>query len=108
MMDTLSSWLQVLTTQELKVYISLIWCWYGKICLLAYFLVLFEDRKFLILRYCAVSALTTFTQSCVMTSLVHQYITEGQVLDWFKVYVTIVLDVPFHVKSVYAHMTRSK
>ena len=67
---------------------------------------LFEDRKPLILRYFAVSVVTTFTQSCVMTNLVHKYATEGQIVDCFKVYVTMMLDVPFHFRSVYEYMTR--
>ena len=41
-----------------------------------------------------------------MTNLVHKYATEGQIVDWFKVYVTMMLDVPFHFRSVYEYMTR--
>ena len=71
-------------------------------------MILFDDRQPLILRYFAVSAFTTFVQSCAMSSLIQKYETEESVLDWFKVYITCVLDVRFHVQSVYEYFTKSK
>lgn len=107
-MDLLSTWMQTLTVYELKVFINNAWCMYGKLTILCYLMILFEDRQPLILSYFAVSCVTTFIQSCVMSRLVREYKTELTVLDWFKVYVTMALDVKFHCESVYQYFTRSK
>jgi hypothetical protein len=59
-MDAISTWMQTLTTYELKVYINNAWCWTGKLALFCYFMTLFADRQTLILKYFGVSVVTLF------------------------------------------------
>ncbi len=108
LIDLISTWLQVLSTQRLKVLQNNTWCLFGKSSILFYLMTMFEDRQPLIVGYFAVSCLTTFTQSCAMVRLIQEYESQQTVLDWFKMYIRLVLDVKFNLESVHWYFTQEK
>ena len=57
----------------------------------------YTDRRPIILQYFAVSAIIQFVQSVVMVRLISEYETGEGFVDWFKVYIRIVLDIKFQV-----------
>ena len=55
----------------------------------------YSDRRPIIMQYFAVSAIIQFVQSVVMVRLISEYETGEGFVDWFKVYIRIVLDIKF-------------
>jgi len=47
--DAISSWLQTIASSEITIVGHIVWCLFGKICLLISLLVLFDDRWRLII-----------------------------------------------------------
>ena len=61
--DAISSWLQVIVSSEITVLSHLVWCLFGKLCLLSSLLILFDDRWRLIGQYLGVSLIFLIVQS---------------------------------------------
>ena len=57
----------------------------------------YSDRRPIIMQYFVVSAIIQFVQSVVMVKLISDYETSEGFVDWFKVYIRIVLDIKFQV-----------
>ena len=53
--DAISSWLQVISTSEITVVGHIMWCMFGKLCLLISLLIIYDDRWPLIGQYLGVS-----------------------------------------------------
>ena len=96
-MDGISNFLQCVSILELTVMSNVLWCWFGKLPLLAFLMINYSDRRPIIMQYFVVSAVIQFVQSVVMVKLISDYETSEGFVDWFKVYIRIVLDIKFQV-----------
>lgn len=68
--DAISSWLQVISTSEITVVSHIVWCMFGKLCLLISLLIVYDDRWRLISQYLGVSVVFLVLQSIVQRKLV--------------------------------------
>ena len=68
--DGISSWLQVISTSEISIVGHIVWCIFGKLCLLISLLVMYDDRWPLIGQYLGVSLVFLTLQSIVQRKVI--------------------------------------
>lgn len=108
--DSISTWLQAIASSELKITSHLIWCFFGKICLLISLLILFDDRWPLIFQYLGVSVISLVVQSICQRELVQSQLIDpaSGVKTWVQAYVYMFLDISFQIRSICSQLFTKK